>query len=217
MPRGLRRRLAAGGALWQSAAMELEASELERIFRDCFLERNRTILVGGGDEPLYLPSGAPERQPHRIIYREDYLASALHEVAHWCLAGTRRRLLEDYGYWYAPDGRDDDAQAAFERVEARPQALEWILSDACGFEFNLSADNLGAGVGPSARFAAAVAHAKRRFLADGLPSRGERYRVALESIWARRRDPIATGSKGSIRVAAPGELRRVSEAVRPRP
>ena len=217
MPRRLWRRLAVRGVLWQSAAMELEASELERIFRECFFERNRTILIGGGDEPLYLPSGNPELEPHRIVYREDYLASALHEVAHWCLAGAKRRLLEDYGYWYAPDGRDAEAQAAFERVEARPQALEWILSDACGFEFNLSADNLGGGVGPSARFAEAVAHAKRRFLANGLPSRGERYRVALESVCARRRDPIATGSTGSIRVAAPRDPRRVSAAVHRRP
>jgi elongation factor P hydroxylase len=62
---------------------------------------------------------------------KDYLASALHEVAHWCLAGVERRKLEDYGYWYSPDGRSRGEQSAFENVEARPQALEWILSDTC--------------------------------------------------------------------------------------
>ena len=108
--------------------------------------------MGGGEEPLYLPSSDPDRAPHRIVYREDYFASALHEVAHWCLAGVARRDREDYGYWYAPDGRDAQAQVEFERVEARPQALEWIFSDACGFPFELSADNLAAGLGPSDRF-----------------------------------------------------------------
>ncbi len=210
--------------VWQPAAMEFEATDLERIFRNCFRARTHTILIGGGEEPLYLPSSEPARQPHRIVYREDYLASALHEVAHWCLAGAKRRRLEDYGYWYAPDGRDVDTQAAFERVEARPQALEWIFSDACGFEFNLSADNLDAGVGPSAGFAEAVAREKRRFLTQGLPSRAECYRVALESALgsvlsvasSRPGEAIATVSSGSIRAAAPPAPRRLAAANRPR-
>ena len=190
--------------------MHFEASDLERVFRDCFFERSQTVLVGGGDEPLYLPSSDPARQPHRIVYREDFIASALHEVAHWCLAGAKRRRLEDYGYWYAPDGRDAAAQAAFERVEARPQALEWILSDTCGFEFHLSADNLDGGVGPSGRFAEAVEGARRRLLMRGLPPRAERFRAAL-----------AIGASGSMRTAvpqtpwAPGRARRAT-AGRPR-
>jgi len=118
------------------------SAELERVFADCFAEEFRTVLEGGGEEPLYVPSSRPDISPHRIVYRADYFASALHEVAHWCLAGAERRTREDYGYWYAPDGRDGTQQAEFERVEARPQALEWIFSDACGFDFHLSADNL---------------------------------------------------------------------------
>ena len=195
--------------------MKFEASDLERVFRDCFFEPDRTILVGGGDEPLYLPSSDLTRGPHRIVYREDYIASALHEVAHWCLAGARRRRLEDYGYWYAPDGRNADEQAAFERVEARPQALEWILSDACRFEFNLSADNLDAGFGPSAGFAEAVAGERRRFLTRGLPPRAQRFRAALASELAQAAEhgserarsrchaALASGSSDSIRRAAP--------------
>jgi len=120
--------------------------------------------------------------PHRIVYREDYPASALHEVAHWCLAGADRRRLEDYGYWYAPDGRSAEEQAAFERAEARPQALEWVLSDACGFAFNLSADNLDGGVGPSPSFVEAVAQERSRFLECGLPNRAECYRAAIASL-----------------------------------
>jgi elongation factor P hydroxylase len=123
------------------------------------------------------------------VYREDYFSSALHEVAHWCLAGARRRRLEDYGYWYAPDGRNAEQQLAFERAEARPQALEWILTEACGIEFNLSADNLGAELGPSPAFVEAVSTEKERFLAAGLPDRAERFRVALVGRYSKSAGP----------------------------
>ena len=162
--------------------MEFVAANLERVFERCFLEEYRTILVGGGAEPLYLPSSDPEKRPHQIVFREDYYASALHEVSHWCLAGAARRALEDYGYWYSPDGRDSERQAAFERAEARPQALEWILSETVGFDFQLSADNLEGGFGPSASFTAAVEAARGRFLEHGLPARAARFRDALHGI-----------------------------------
>lgn len=162
--------------------MTLAATDLERIFRDCFLAEYATLLEGGGAEPLYLPSSDPERSPHRIVYREDYFASALHEVAHWSIAGAARRRQEDYGYWYRPDGRDAREQAAFERVEARPQALEWIFAEACGFEFHLSADNLGAALGPSERFGRAVREAREAYLAGGLPPRAARFRDALRRL-----------------------------------
>ena len=48
---------------------------------------------------------------------------------HWCLAGTRRRQRVDYGYWYAPEGRDEAQQAAFFAVEAAPQALESLFCE----------------------------------------------------------------------------------------
>jgi len=160
--------------------MERTSKQLERIFADCFEEANATVLEGGGDEPLYVPSERPSTAPHRIVYREDYFASALHEIAHWCLAGAERRQQEDYGYWYSPDGRDAEEQAAFEKAEARPQALEWIFSEACGFPFNLSADNLDGGFGPSPDFVASVEREKKRFLAEGLPGRASRFLVALE-------------------------------------
>jgi elongation factor P hydroxylase len=162
--------------------MSHDARALEPLFAACFEATHRTILVGGAVEPLYLPSPDPERRPHRILYREDFFASALHEVAHWCLAGRRRRTLEDYGYWYVPDGRDARQQAAFEEAEARPQALEWIFSEACGFEFHLSADNLGGGFGPSERFAGLVGEHKARYLDGALPRRARVFRQALEAI-----------------------------------
>jgi len=161
--------------------MKWQASELERTFPDCFFEQYATTLEGGGSEPVYLPSPDPAREPHRIVYREDYFASALHEVAHWCLAGAARRVLEDYGYWYRPDGRNLAEQDEFERAETRPQAIEWIFSDACGFPFHLSADNLAGEFAPSGRFEAGVRGANADFLARGLPARAARFLAALRA------------------------------------
>ena len=58
------------------------------------------------------------------------------------MAGDKRSLFEDYGYWYCPDGRNKAKQAEFEMVEVKPQAIEWALSVAAGFDFNVSVDNL---------------------------------------------------------------------------
>ncbi|MEQ9324457.1 MAG: elongation factor P hydroxylase [Polyangiaceae bacterium] len=150
---------------------------IERIFAACFRERYATVLVGGGDEPLYLPGEGS--WPHRIVYRHDYVQSAFHEVAHWCIAGPARRQKRDYGYWYAPDGRTDEQQASFEQVEVAPQALEWVFSDAWGSRFELSADNLGSGCGPSAAFAAAVAQQRARYHERGMPRRAATFAAAL--------------------------------------
>ena len=181
--------------------MKLDSTDLERVFGDCFFAASDTVLVGGGAEPLYLPSDEPLRHPHRVVYRADYFASALHEVAHWCLAGAERRTREDYGYWYCPDGRSPEEQAAFERVEARPQALEWIFSDACEFEFHLSADNLTLGVESSIRFGSEVELEKKRFIATGLPERAAVYEEELARLTRARRcsdpavlDPSRSGN-----------------------
>ncbi len=115
--------------------------DLITIFNKTFLEPYNTKLELGGDEPIYLP--ADEDSPHhRIIFARGFYASALHEIAHWCVAGPERRLLEDFGYWYEPDGRTEEVQAEFEKVEVRPQAYEWILSKSAGFPFTVSCDNL---------------------------------------------------------------------------
>ncbi|MCM0147590.1 elongation factor P hydroxylase [Photobacterium galatheae] len=121
--------------------MSHDYNDLIHLFNQTFLSSYNTELVLGGDEPIYLP--ADEQHPyHRIIFARGYFASALHEIAHWCIAGRERRLLEDYGYWYLPDGRDKGQQAAFELVEIKPQAVEWILAASCGFRFQVSCDNL---------------------------------------------------------------------------
>ena len=80
-------------------------------------------MIRGDDEPLYLPADKNFTY-HQIIFAHGYYASALHEISHWCMAGKQRRLLEDFGYWYMPDGRDVDQQKTFEQVEIKPQAKE---------------------------------------------------------------------------------------------
>jgi len=154
------------------------AAALSAVFNDLFEVSERTILRGGASEPLYEPAAAG---PAVIHFRADYGASALHEVAHWCIAGRARRRLVDYGYWYAPDGRSLQQQADFLRVEARPQALEWCFAQACGLPFRISLDNLAAppnGAQVEA-FARAVVAQGVAFYGEGLPPRAKRFFDAL--------------------------------------
>jgi len=116
------------------------AETLCRLFAKCFSVNYDTVLVSGASEPLYEPAKA--NQPARIYFAHDYFSSALHEVAHWCIAGEERRNSVDYDYWYIADGRDDSQQAEFYRVEVKPQALEWAFSLACNYTFRVSIDNL---------------------------------------------------------------------------
>jgi elongation factor P hydroxylase len=163
-----------------------DARVLERLFAGAFAATHDTVLVGGAEEPLYLP--ATTTAPAEIRYRADYFASALHEVAHWCVAGAARRRRVDYGYWYAEAGRDAAAQAAFERVEVRPQAIESLFAAAAGSPFRISLDNPGRDEFDPAPFAEAVAVEAARLHEQGLPPRAARFRDALAAHFAARRD-----------------------------
>ncbi|MEM0954526.1 MAG: elongation factor P hydroxylase [Pseudomonadota bacterium] len=153
------------------------AACIEAVFNGCFQVRYRTRLQGGAAEPLYLP--AAEDGEARIFYREDYPASALHEIAHWCIAGPSRRRQQDYGYWYAPDGRSAPQQRAFERVECRPQALEWHFALAAGLPFRISLDNLSSADINAGEFAAAVVKEAQVLCQRGLPERAGQFRASL--------------------------------------
>ena len=83
-----------------------------------------TKLVGGADEPLYLPKNESNTSA-LLLFRSNFLSSALH-----------------FGYWYSPDGRSEIEQEAFEFFEVKPQALEWMFSKACNHSFTISLDNL---------------------------------------------------------------------------
>ncbi|MFT6285883.1 MAG: elongation factor P hydroxylase [Alcanivorax sp.] len=152
---------------------------LVQIFNDCFFESELTCLVGGFSEPIYQPSVC-RGQPHQICYREDYFASALHEVAHWCIASESRRQWVDFGYWYAPDGRTPEQQLAFEKVECKPQALEWFFARACRYPFRVSVDNLSGGFAvPDENFSHSILSQIQRWQYNGLPERAETFFVAL--------------------------------------
>ncbi len=116
-------------------------TDLISIFNDTFYQSHQTRLVKGDDEPIYLPQDE-EYHYHRIVFANGFYSSGLHEIAHWLIAGEKRRKIIDYGYWYCPDGRTKDQQIEFESVEIKPQAVEWALAVASGANFNVSSDNL---------------------------------------------------------------------------
>ncbi len=178
---------------------------LIRVFDDCFLDSHRTRLIGGGEEPLYRPA-ATAGAVHCIIFAHDHFASALHEVAHWCIAGPQRRLLTDYGYWYSPDGRDAARQRAFEQVEVRPQALEWIFSRAAGQFFRVSIDNLHGDSGDTSSFKDAVWQQVEAYCQAGLPGRAARFHKALARAFAGpERLETADFPRAALDRFAPGE------------
>jgi len=153
------------------------AGQIVQIFNDQFRASHHTVLVGQGDEPVYLPAAA-EQPWHRIVFRADYSASALHESAHWCLAGRQRRTLEDYGYWYQA-ARDRRRQADFEQAEVRPQALEWIFSQAAGLGFRVSCDNFDEACLDRQRFQYQVQAEAQALVTQGLPPRAQRFAQGL--------------------------------------
>lgn len=148
------------------------ASQVARVFNDYFSEAMKTVLIGGADEPFYRPADSAGAL-HRIFFREDYVSSALHEVAHWLVAGAARLQLPDWGYWYAPDGRNAVQQAKFEQVEVKPQAIEWLLHEACGLKFRVSLDNLNGEVGSGERFKDAVYARVQELLVGALSERAQ--------------------------------------------
>lgn len=150
--------------------MKHDSQDLIQLFAKCFSTHYNTRLVGGGTEPVYLPADAQDPM-HRIIFTLDYYRSALHEIAHWCVAGAARRELPDFGYWYAPDGRTAEQQAAFEQVEVKPQALEWLFCEAAGHKFRVSLDNLSGEATDSTPFKQRVVDQVQAYLSQGIPER----------------------------------------------
>ena len=164
----------------QSAVRGHRSEDLDRLFRATFFHSYTTVLEGGADEPVYRPGN-----PHRICYTRDYFRSALHEIAHWCVAGPARRQQEDYGYWYAPDGRNADQQAQFTRVEVLPQAYEALFCAACGHSFRVSLDNLNGDAGDERDFAMKVRDKALSLLGNGLPERPRHWCQTLADFYGR--------------------------------
>ncbi|MFK7161443.1 elongation factor P hydroxylase [Marinospirillum sp. MEB164] len=178
------------------AAEQQACRQLKSVFEAVFYPTYRTRLVRGGDEPLYLPAASAD-EDHQIIYARGFLNSALHEIAHWCVAGPERRLLEDYGYWYCPDGRSSTQQRAFEQVEIRPQAFEQCLTLALGRPFRISADNLSGDPGDTRAFELAV-HQQTRRLLEGQEPMPLRLGQLLEALCVAWQRPLALWREAAI-------------------
>lgn len=159
------------------------------IFDTCFADEFNTRLIKGGDEPIYIPAnykseGYEVLPYHAIYFARGFYSSALHEIAHWLVAGAERRQLEDFGYWYEPDGRSAERQRDFEKVEVKPQAIEWVLATAAGFRYFASADNLNGNPGDATPFKQAVYAQVKEYAERGyLPKRAEKLRQALANFY----------------------------------
>ncbi|WP_406663384.1 elongation factor P hydroxylase [Gallaecimonas sp. GXIMD1310] len=159
--------------------------DLITLFNDTFLASHNTELVRGDDEPIYLPASVGHER-HRIVFAHGYYASALHEIAHWCLAGAERRQQVDYDYWYCPDGRNSAQQQAFEQVEVKPQAIEWGLCLAAGFRFNVSTDNLNGSAEPDRQgFQEKVRTQALHYVAQGFPVRAGQFMTVLAGFYGQ--------------------------------
>lgn len=166
-----------------SHPMNHSPNDLIMLFNDLFREAFRTTLVKGSEEPEYLPAGSAGDMA-QIVFAHGYYASALHEIAHWCVAGEHRRTLHDYGYWYCPDGRTPAQQLAFEQVEVKPQAIEWLFSVAAGSRFHISVDNLsGEGASDEYSFRCRVLEQAEGYLDRGLPQRAQSFFDTLKSFY----------------------------------
>lgn len=158
-------------------------SDLISIFNHTFFDEFNTKLERGELEPIYLPANK-KTDYHRIMFARGFYASALHEIAHWCVAGPARRLQEDFGYWYQPDGRRREQQLAFEQVEIRPQAYEWIFSVSAGFPFNVSCDNLQGDFEPDRMAFMHKVHQEVKSIIElGLPPRVLQFSEALQQFY----------------------------------
>jgi elongation factor P hydroxylase len=166
---------------------------LIELFNRTFADYN-TRLVLGNDEPIYLPA-SKHCDYHQIIFAHGFFSSALHEIAHWCVAGEKRRLMEDYGYWYCPDGRDEQQQSEFEKVEIKPQAIEWAFTEAAGRQFQVSTDNLN-GVEPDREaFTRNVATQLADYRKNGFPSRAQRFISALATTFSLDKNNDTSSTK----------------------
>jgi elongation factor P hydroxylase len=162
--------------------MQHNYQDLITLFEQTFFEQYNTRLIRGGDEPLYSP--ANERTAyHQIIFAHGYYASAFHEISHWCQAGEKRRLIEDFGYWYIPDGRNEKQQKKFEQVEVIPQAIEWAFNVAAQKKYHTSADNLNGYQGDTEGFKAKVYQQVLVFIEQGFPPRAQQFIEALTSFY----------------------------------
>ncbi|WP_417335324.1 elongation factor P hydroxylase [Halobacteriovorax marinus] len=156
--------------------------DIQNIFNSLFQDEYKTELQYGADEPFYKSSKGDEN--HIIFCREDFFASALHEISHWCIAGEKRRKEDDYGYWYNPDDRSLEEQIEFEKVEIKPQAIEKAFSLACKYPFKPSLDNHSLPNYCASSFVENIDLQYSKFQKEGFPKRAQQFINALETFYS---------------------------------
>ena len=152
----------------------LNHSDVARVFNLVFVD-HKVVMNGGHAEPLYIPSV----RIAEIQYRQDYTASALHEAAHWCIAGQGRRRLKDYGYFYSPPPRTQVDSVRFEAAEVEAQSMELLFSEAAGLLFQPSTDAVDAPTNGLDKFGHRILIRARERRRLGLPERAEKFMTAL--------------------------------------
>ncbi len=147
----------------------IQLNTLLKLLNSNYLNHYNTKIVGGFNEPFYKTFEG--KQPAQIQFSHDYIRSALHELAHWCVAGKERRKQDDFGYWYAADGRNQQQQNEFFKVEIKPQAIEWAFSIVLGIPFEASVDNLGTQVQGVDEFNNNLRNQLSEYVKNGFPKR----------------------------------------------
>ena len=142
------------------APVRLAQSSICACFEAALRAEFEVRMIGGADEPRYLPAQAGQagcQAREAVIHcRADFAPSALHEAAHWLLASPAQRALEDYGLTYVPPPREPAAQARFYAAELAVQALEAWLSKRAGIAFRASGDDPDTSLATLASFDATV-------------------------------------------------------------
>src|SRR5690554_2412894 len=81
-------------------------------------------------------------------------------------------------------GLPPEQQQAFENVEIRPQAIEWLFSLAAGSRFHISVDNLaGDGAADEQAFRRNVCKQAADYLEHGLPERAQQFFDTLKQFY----------------------------------
>ena len=156
----------------------LSHSEVAAVF-NCTFSDHSVVMRGGYREPMYIPG----MDVAEIRYTLDHTASALHEAAHWCIAGRRRRRNTDYGYFYEPPPRSGMHRVRFEDVDIEAQSVEVLLAEAAGSQFQPSADDVDVPLFLLEAFSSRILERARERRQVGLPKRADKFRVAL---WLER-------------------------------
>src|SRR5690606_11501807 len=82
-----------------------------------------------------------------------------------------------------PDGRSAAQQSAFEQVEVKRQALEWLFCEAAGHPFRVRLDNLSGEATDPTPFKQRVVDQVQAYLQHGIPERPTCFIYALLSFY----------------------------------